>query len=71
MVVAQTKKIANTRAKRPSRGRNKGKEKESNDLEAGNQDVAINDAAAQGNMHMANEEGNAATDGEVARMHGE
>ena len=69
MVVAQTKKIANTCAKRPSCGRNKGKEKESNDLEAGNQDAADNDAAVPGNM--ANEEGNAATDGEVARMRGE
>ena len=69
MVVARTKKITNTRAKGSSGRRNKGKEKESDDLEAGNQDAADNDAAVQGNM--ADEEGNAATDGEVARMRGE
>jgi hypothetical protein len=72
MALTQTTKIVKTRAKRPSRGKNKGKEKEGDDLGAGNQDAADREAAVEGNM--GNEAGDTelnATDGEVARMRGE
>jgi hypothetical protein len=65
-----SKKVTNARAKRPSRGKNKGKEKASNDFVADSQD-----AADEGNIANELEGGETVAptvaEGEVARMQGE